>query len=310
MPELPEVQTTVNGINDVAQGHTITDVWTDYNSDFHAGKDNIKNPEYFKIFKKTVIGSKITGATRRGKNVLIHLSNEHTILVHMKMTGHFLYGEYIFHPSSPKASEGTWEPREKEGPLRDPFNKYIHLVFILDNNKHLAFSDLRKFGKVFVSPTATLEHTKDLAHLGLEPLAEGFTLKHFTEQIMKKPLSKIKQVLMDQTLLSGIGNIYSDEILWEAGVHPESHPTKIPHELFKKMFTASIKILKKGIDFGGDSDSDYRNIYGKRGEFQNKHHAYRHTGEPCSKKDGGIIERKMIGGRSGHFCPVHQKLFK
>ena len=94
MPELPEVQTTVDGINSEVKGFKIIDVWTSYNSPFHYGKDNVKNPKYFTIFKKSVIGNKITSAERHGKNVLIHLSNDKTILAHMKMTWHFMYGKY------------------------------------------------------------------------------------------------------------------------------------------------------------------------------------------------------------------------
>ncbi len=304
MPELPEVQTTVNGINKTVQGLKIIDVWTDYNSLFHANKQNIKNPEYFSQFKRDVIGAKITHASRSGKNVLIHLSNKTTILIHMKMTGHLMYGKYIFNKK-----ENTWKPHETSGPLLDPYNKYLHLVFTLSSKKHLVFSDLRKFAKVFIFKTANEHQILDLMHLGPDPLSKEFTYSVFKEAIFKRPLGRIKNVLMDQEIIAGIGNIYSDEILWEASVHPQSHPRKIPQPQLKKMYTASKVILKKGIDFGGSSDSDYRDIYGERGQFQHKHHAYRLTGKPCSKKDGGIIERKMIGGRSGHFCPVHQKLY-
>jgi len=115
---------------------------------------------------------------------------------------------------------------------------------------------------------------------------------------------------MDQELISGIGNIYSDEIIWRAGVHPLSTPEKIPQKNLKDMFTATKETLKKGIDFGGDSMSDYRNIYGKRGKFQNEHKAYRKTGQKCSKRGcKGVIKRLVVGTRSTHFCSVHQKLF-
>src|SRR4051812_38782726 len=102
MPELPEVQTTVDGINAEVASLTIRDVWTDYKSLFHAGKDNIKNPEYFAQFKKDVVGAKIKHASRVGKNVLIHLSNGKTILTHMKMTGHYMYGEFVFTREPPR----------------------------------------------------------------------------------------------------------------------------------------------------------------------------------------------------------------
>jgi formamidopyrimidine-DNA glycosylase len=146
-----------------------------------------------------------------------------------------------------------------------------------------------------------------LEKLGPEPLDKKFTEKDFKERIQKKPTGKIKTVLLDQIVISGIGNIYSDELLWLAGVHPERKVRDITGSEFKKMYTAMLEVLKKGIDFGGDSTSDYRNILGEKGKFHGKHNVYRETKKPCKKKGcGGFIERKMVGSRSAHFCPVHQ----
>jgi formamidopyrimidine-DNA glycosylase len=302
MPELPEVQTTVNGINAEVKDLTITDVWTDYNSLFHAGKDNIKNPEYFAQFKKDIVGAKITHASRVGKNVLMHLSNKKTILTHMKMTGHYMYGTYIL-------KNKKWEPVLQDGPLRDPFNRHIHLLFTLSNKKHLAFSDVRKFAKVFIFDTENEKRIQDLKHLGPDPLSEDFTYAVFKSQLLKRATWKIKPALMSQDLIAGIGNIYSDEILFAAGVHPLSVVSKIPEKQMLAMFNATKPLLTKGIDFGGDSDSDYRNIYGEPGKFQNKHNAYRKTGKPCPKRDGGTIARLIVATRSAHFCNKHQILF-
>jgi formamidopyrimidine-DNA glycosylase len=306
MPELPEVQTTVDGINAEVASLTIVDVWTDYKSLFHAGKDNIKNPEYFSQFKKDVVGAKIKSASRVGKNILIHLSNKKTILTHMKMTGHYMYGTYVFDKKINK-----WEPVAQDGPLRDPFNRHIHLVFTLSNGKHLAFSDARKFAKVFVFDTENEKTIEDLMHIGPDPLSPNFTFTVFKEQLLKRETWKIKPALMEQSLIAGIGNIYSDEMLWASDVHPLSVVGKIPEKEMKEMYKSAKPLLQRGIDFGGDSDSDYRNIYGEPGKFQNKHNAYRRTGEKCPKKGcSGIIERLKVGGRSAHFCNKHQKLFK
>jgi formamidopyrimidine-DNA glycosylase len=218
MPELPEVQTTVNGIKRVAVGKKIVDVWTDYNSPFHAGKDNIKNPDYFKKFKKLVIGTKIIDASRRAKNILIHLSNSQTILLHMKMTGHLMFGAYQFDKTK---ARDPWTPIEKKNKhyeaLADPFNKWIHFVLTLNDGNQLVLSDMRKFGKVTLVPTEELGNISDLKGIGPEPLDKEFTLKIFKERINRRPNGKIKTVLMDQSLIAGIGNIYSDEVLWRAG---------------------------------------------------------------------------------------------
>ena len=325
MPELPEVHTTVEGLNEVlggrggraSAGKKIVDVWSAYRSTFHAGKDNIKNADYFKKFRREIVGASFSHATRRGKNVLIHLSNGCTILIHMKMTGHLLYGRYEF---SGKAGDGksasknksdaeTWRARD-DGPLQDPYNQFIRLVFTFSDGTHLAFSDMRKFAKVFVFPTSDMATVADLRDLGPEPLERSFSLADFRARLALAPRGKIKQVLMDQSIVAGIGNIYSDEILWRAGVHPLSLAGKIPPAAVQKMFAAMKLILKRGIDFGGDSDSDYRNVHGVRGEFQHKHSVYRRTGAPCPRPGcDGTIKRLKIGGRSAHFCPTHQKLF-
>ncbi len=281
MPELPEVQTTVNGLNAKARGRKIVSVWTDYKSKLPMHKDSIKEERFFREFKKKVVGKKILKAERRAKNILIHLTGGHTILVHMKMTGHFVYDR----------------------------SEYPHIRFslTLDNGKVLALSDMRRFAKVTLIETDKLHESKHLEDIGPEPLEPSFKLQAFSFQLIKKPNGKIKTVLMDPSVVAGIGNIYSDEILWRADVHPESRVSKIPQANISKMFKAMKEVLRKGIDFGGDSMSDYRNIDGERGDFQNHHKAYRKTGGKCEKSGcKGSIERLIVGGRSAHFCNKHQ----
>ncbi|MDQ3089836.1 MAG: DNA-formamidopyrimidine glycosylase [bacterium] len=302
MPELPEVQTTVNGINSTVIGHKIVDVWTSYESTHKMHRGSIKDAKFFKDFKNKIKNQKILSAERRAKNILINLSGGHTILIHMKMTGHLLYGKYEY-------KNKKWIPKDN-ALLADPFNGYLRLVFTLENGKHLAFSDMRKFAKVTLIETEKLNDSIHLSHLGPEPLEKSFKFEVFKEQLLKRPKGKVKQVLMDQTLISGIGNIYSDEILWRADVHPLSSPGKIPQKNLKLMFNATKETLKRGIDFGGDSMSDYRNIYGERGKFQDQHKAYQKNKTRCSKSGcKGILEKMTVAGRSAHFCPVHQKLF-
>ncbi len=299
MPELPEVTTTVNGLNVVLKSLSIKDVWSDYyKKTTNKRVDTIKNEEYFKKFRKEIMGEKFKEAERRGKNILIHLTGGKTILIHMKMTGHLLYGKY-------KWSETIWKSQEKL--LSDPFNQFIHLVFSLSNGKHLAFSDMRKFAKVILFETTDRDKIIDLVGLGPEPL-DDLSLKTFKKQLSTKSTGKIKTTLMDQTVLAGIGNIYSDEILWEAGVHPERKISSLNEKEIEKMWESMKVILKSGIKMGGDSMSDYRNIYGEKGNFQNSHKVYRRTKEKCLKKGcSGIITRKVIGGRSAHYCNIHQK---
>ena len=183
---------------------------------------------------------------------------------------------------------------------------------------------MRKFGKITLLPTKTAHNTKHLNNIGPEPLDRQFDFKKFKEVLQASYAKasagrRIKTVLMDQSIIAGIGNIYSDEILWRAGIHPERKVSKISEKPARNathnvaggelglIFKAIKETLTKGINFGGDSMSDYRNINGLPGKFQLHHEAYRRTGEKCRKKNcKGIIKRKVVNGRSAHFCSIHQ----
>ncbi|MEK9181693.1 MAG: DNA-formamidopyrimidine glycosylase [Patescibacteria group bacterium] len=282
MPELPEVETTVRGLKKTIRGLVIKDVWTDLNTKDKCQRDNVANVQYFKIFRKEILGGKVLSIERRAKNILINISGGKTILVHLKMTGYLFCGE-------------------------NPKIKFAHVIFTLSNKKYLILSDMRKFGKITLLNTKTAHETKHLNNLGPEPLEKQFIINNLKSRILQKPNGKIKTILMDQSILAGIGNIYSDEILWRAGVHPKRKVSSIKEKELKLIFQALKETLRKGINFGGDSTSDYRNIHGLPGKFQLHHEAYRRTGEKCRKKNcKGIIKRKVIAGRSAHFCDLHQ----
>lgn len=300
MPELPEVTTTVKGLNEVLPNLSIKDVWTDYFiGTTSKQKESLKNKKYFEIFKKEVIGKKFKNIERKGKYILIHLSQNKTILVHMKMTGHFLYGKYFF-------ENNQWKSNDKY--LNDPFNGFVRFLFKLSNGKSLAFSDMRKFATIRLFETDSVHQSIHLKNIGPDPLKD-IDLKILKNQLFKKPKLKIKTALMDQSLLAGIGNIYSDEVLWQSGIHPEKKVTDLNNRDLKNILSSMIKILNKSISMGGDSMSDYRNIYGQKGGFQDAHKVYRKTKTICSKKDcGGTIKRIIVGGRSTHFCDKHQKM--
>ncbi|MDP2741709.1 MAG: DNA-formamidopyrimidine glycosylase family protein, partial [bacterium] len=193
MPELPEVETTIKGLNSKVLNRTFIDVWTD-------SKKIIKKPRNFNSFKEEIKGKKIKRIWRRGKNIIIDLSNDYSLLVHQKMTGHLLYGTWSI-------KHGIWESSEK-GPLEEKTNKYIRIMFFLDNKKMLALSDLRKFAKVELWRTKELLNSKEFKSLGPEPLEKDFTFEKF-KKVLENKKGKIKQVLMDQSVIVGIGNIYS-----------------------------------------------------------------------------------------------------
>lgn len=308
MPELPEVTTTVTGLNKTIKGLTISNVWTDLAKDkpIKQFENTIKDKKFLIRFKKEINGQKVANSERKAKNILINLSNKKVILIHLKMTGHLLYGKYIYNKK-----EDRWTPDKNEkNSLKDPYNRFVHVVFSFTNGKHLAFSDSRKFGKVTLLENDKHFEKHNLNNLGPEPLDKNFTYTKFKKSISRFPLKPIKITLMDQSIISGIGNIYSDEMLHMAHIHPESNFKNIPEKYLKRLYSSMKKVLKSGIDFGGDSMSDYRNIHGEKGNFQNKHNVYQRKNQKCNNKNcKGVITRKTIGARSSHFCDTCQELF-
>ena len=309
MPELPEVHTTVEGLKKVLIGKTIKTVWSDFHiATSHGERQTIKNKKYFESFKKKVIGSKIIGLERRGKNILIHLSNKYTFIIHMKMTGHLMYGKYrkAARSKNLESRKEIWKAEEK-GPLQDPYNRFLHFVCSLSDGKHLVLSDTRKFASITITETKNLHLHESIRNLGHEPLDPKFKLEKLLEIIKARKSMPIKSALLDQSGIAGIGNIYSDEILWKVGVHPLSKSSNIPNKKIRETYDFMRKILKFSINKGGDSKSDYRNALGEKGSFQNFHKVYGKKGGKCPKKHcSGIIERIVVRGRSAHFCPKHQ----
>lgn len=306
MPELPEVHTTVTGLQKILPGLTITDIWSDMWSESKLARNTIKDRTYFPYLKKYTVGKTIGTVRRRAKYILIDLDNGFTVIIHMKMTGHLMYGNYLQNKKY-NGREWPWTPVEKDSPLLDPYNRHIHVVFSLSNTNHMVFCDSRKFGTIVVEKTSTL-HMERLSHLGPEPLEATFTENNFKERIMQSPRRAIKTVLMDQTIVAGIGNIYSDEMLHLARILPTRTPQSLTKMEVARLFKSMKKVLEKGIDFGGDSKSDYRNVEGERGRFQGEHLVYLRTREECKTKScEGVIKKLKVGGRSAHFCPECQK---
>ncbi len=303
MPELPEVHTTATELKKLIVGKKIVDIWSGYDSPYRYGKPEIKDPVFFKKFKKELVGAKIIDTGRVGKNVLIHTNKDWTILVHMKMTGHLLYGKYAY-----DKKKKEWLATEP-GPLRDdPWNGHIRFVISLSDGNFVALSDTRKFAKITMIKTSELFEYPDIRVLGPNPIADDFSYEIFQARIMRRKNGKIKQVLLDQELIAGIGNIYSDESLWMSKIHPETPVHKIDKISLKNLYKAVKEVLKKGIDFKGDSMQDYRIPSGEKGQFQLQHQVYQRKNKDCLRKTcDGQISRIVVGGRSSHFCPKCQK---
>jgi formamidopyrimidine-DNA glycosylase len=287
MPELPEVETTCRGLRSTVMGLSITDFWCDW--------EKMCSPKPSAI-KSRVLHAKIDSIERKGKNILIHLSTKETLLLHLKMTGHLMYGTY-------KKINGMFVPDDQNKALHDPYNRFIHAAFSLSDGKTLVFCDARKFGKIELLTQKQLSSHSRISSLGPEPIDNSFTVEHFKNKLRAQKRS-LKPLLLDQSVFSGIGNIYADESLFRSKIHPLRISNMLQDSEIEKLYTSVREVLQTGIDFGGDSTSDYRNIFGERGSFHGKHKVYRRTNKPCLN-DGceGTIQRIVVGGRGTHICP-------
>ena len=303
MPELPEVQTIVNDLNKKVAGCRIIGAWFDWPKMLKDPLDQQRNKiahKHAAVFEKTIKGKKILSVRRRAKNILVSLSGDLMMLIHLKMTGHLLVGRW-------KVEKKKVIPLEPKEIVEDPYNQYIHLIFYLDNGKMLAFSDLRKFGKIILGTKEQIENLLEIKKLGPEPLDKSFTIEKFKEALRQARGKKIKQVLMDQEVIAGIGNIYSDDILWTAKIHPFKPGNKLSDKETKDIYTAIKQILTKALKLRGTSISDYRDTAGKEGEYTEERLVYQREDEPCLRCKTKI-KRLKVGGRSAHFCPKCQKL--
>lgn len=282
MPELPEVQTIVDDLNKKVHDYKVAGFWTDW-------KKAIKLD--LGRFKKGIIGKRIVGVDRRGKNILAHLDNGSIMHIHLKMTGHLLV-------KSKKSKIKSY--------FKEKVNQYIHHIWYLEKDKKkitMEFSDLRKFGKIRLLDEKGLKEDKELGSLGIEPLSNEFTLKGFKKILELKRKKTIRDILMDQGLIAGIGNIYASEILFEAGILPSRKAEDLTNDEKKKIHEKIRAVLGKAIRLRGTSDSDYRDTDGAPGGFQKVLKVYNREKEPCQRRAcKGVVKREKIKQRSAFFC--------
>jgi len=297
MPELPEVQTVVNDLNEKIKGDIITEFWSEW-------PKAIKG-KTLAVFTKEIVGRKILGVRRIGKNIFLDLSGSKTLYIHLKMTGHLLIKSNP--PVGGQNNKSQINPKLKTHDyFEDRVNQYIRHKFFLDKNKVMEFSDVRKFAKIVLDDTGKNAQLPEIKALGVDAVSPEFTLQKFNKILDLKKNTPIGVLLMEQSLIAGIGNIYRSEILYVAGILPSKKATDVAKEERKKLFQAIGKILQKAIKLRGTSDSDYRDTSGAPGGFQKVLQVYRKAGEKCLKCDT-IIVRDKLGQRSVFYCPVCQK---
>jgi formamidopyrimidine-DNA glycosylase len=272
MPELPEVETIVRGLQKTVVGKRIKSIKVIFPG---IVKQDTKK------FRKNVEKAKIIRVRRRGKYILIDLFNGTTILIHLGMTGNFL----LVKSSSPR-------------------NKHDHLIIRFNKNpKELRYNDQRKFGKIKSFPISKEEKVSELKKLGPESLnisSSGFI------NLFQKRKGRIKSALLNQQIIAGLGNIYADESLFEAKIHPAQKIDKLSLQELKRLHQVIQIVLRKAIKAGGSSIENYYNINGEIGSFQLQHKVYGREGLSC-KRCGTKIRRIKISQRSSYFCPRCQK---
>jgi len=272
MPEMPEVEIVKRGLNAQVKGLKITHVEIRYQN-LITGDVN--------QFIEFVTGATITDVGRRAKFLLIHLDNGYTIISHLRMEGRYRVS------ASPEA-----------------IDKHSHAIFTLDNGQKLIYNDVRKFGRMQLWNTDQLADNKSISKLGPEPLSDEFTFKNVSPRIMRHR-KDIKTVLLDQSVMSGLGNIYVDEVLWKTKIHPETPANHLTDEDVQNIIEVSNAEMKMGIESGGSTVRSYVDATGHAGHMQNRLKVYGKEGTPCPRCGTEIVKIK-VGGRGTHFCPKCQ----
>lgn len=289
MPELPEVETVRLGLNRLLPGRQIIGVEFNWPKSFPNATIDVQ---------KFMTKARVMAVKRRAKVLLIELSTDYSLVIHLKMTG-----QLVFRSAGEKFGAG--HPNQSlVGQLPDKSTRVT--VSFLDGSQ-LFFNDQRKFGWMRLIPTPEVMNLDFFRKVGPEPLSADFTWQIMRDRLLKRQNSNIKAVLLDQAVLAGVGNIYADESLWGAKIHPTTLVKQLSPFQFRKLYEELIFVLKLAIEKGGSSDKNYVNAEGKSGSYLSFARVFRREGQPCPRC-GTIIVKTRVAGRGTHFCPKCQKI--
>ena len=275
MPELPEVETVRRSLLPVVLNQRIERVDVNY--------ERILQNISAQDFRGLITGSQFLNLTRRGKYLIFSLENDWELVAHLRMTGRLIF---VSDPCLPLA-------------------KHTSVVFNFGSQGALRFEDVRKFATIDLVPSGNYEQIRGLYTLGVEPLSSEFSLAAF-QDLLQDRNTKIKGLLLDQTKIAGLGNIYADESLFMAGIHPERPASSLEDQEQQRLYQAIREVLTLAIENQGTTFRDYRTGYGLEGSFQNKLLIYGKKGEECPRC-GAKFEHKKVAGRTSHFCPSCQR---
>ncbi len=286
MPELPEVETVRVGLKRLIVSKKVTAATHNWPKIFPNSQGDVS---------QFLIDSKITDVRRRAKVLIIDLDTQYSLVIHLKMTGQLVYrGDENF---------GAGHPNDSLiGNLPDKSTR-VEITFA-DKSK-LFFNDQRKFGWMRLLPTIEVPNIDFMKKVGPEPLEKTFTNKVLYDRLQRRKNSCIKAALLDQTVLAGIGNIYADESLWGARIHPETKVGQLTKPQVKKLYTEIVNVLRLSIEKGGSTDRNYVNAEGKKGSYIEFAKVFRRENLPCPRCNTTVIKTR-VASRGTHLCPKCQ----
>lgn len=284
MPELPEVETVRRGLHELIIGRKVKAVEHDTAKSFPNAASDVE---------QFLINATIVAIRRRAKVLLIDLSSDYTLVIHLKMTGQLVF-------RAKDVAFGAGHPTDSLiGELPD---RSTRVTFAFADGSHLYFNDQRKFGWVRLMPTIEVPNIDFMQKVGPEPLEHEFTAEQFTERFKRRAKSPIKAALLDQTVVAGVGNIYADESLWGAKLHPLELVKDISESQFHTLYKELRDVMNLAIEKGGSTDRNYVNAEGKRGSYIDFARVFRREGKPCPRCGTTIIKFRAVG-RGTHICP-------
>ena len=288
MPELPEVETVRRGLFELIVGKTVRSETHDTAKGFPNAPDDVS---------RFLVGATITDVRRRAKVLMIDLSTEYSLVIHLKMTGQLVFvGETRFGAGHPNDSLVNELP-----------DKSTRVTLTFTDETKLFFNDQRKFGWMRLMPTLEIANIDFMQKVGPEPLSEDFSSKEFMQRFARRGCTNIKAALLDQSVVAGIGNIYADESLWGAKIHPKRLVNTITEQEFELLFHEMRQVMNLALEKGGSSNHTYVNAEGKKGSYMDFARVFRREGLACPRC-GTTIEKLRVAGRGTHICPYCQQL--
>ena len=288
MPELPEVETVRRGLAELLPGRVVARAMV-----FDSPKSFPNAPSDVEQF---LYGARVTAVRRRAKGLMIDLDTRYSLVVHLKMTGQLIFrGAQSFAGGHPNDS--------LIGELPDRSTR-VQIEF--SDGSRLFFNDQRKFGWVKLLPTDEVKNLPFMQKVGPEPLDPNTRAEDFIQRIRRRQNSMIKPAFLDQAVIAGVGNIYADEALWAARIHPQTRVRNVSDQQLNTLFNELRQILQLSIDQGGSTDRNYVDAEGRKGNYLTFAHVFRREGQACHRHPDQEIIKLKVGGRGTHVCPVCQ----